>query len=338
MSGARNALLGRPAIETLAIVQKVDAVEATNLNAKFPGLFTGLGKLRGPDYVIKLKPEAKPFVLSTARRVPVPLLTKVKEELSRMEQMQIISKVDEPTEWGAGMVVVPKAYGKVRICVDLTNLNESILREFHPLPSVDHTLAQLSGATVFSMLDANSGFWQIGLSPESAKLTTFITPFGRFCFNRLPFGISSATEHFQKRISQVLEGTDGALCQMDDILVFGKTTEEHDKHLEATLHKLQEANLTLNEEKCEFSKPSVEYLGSIIDSEGVRVNPKKVEAILETETPKDQSGLRRFLGMVNHLSKYQPRISELSKRLRDPLSSKHKWSWGDAQQLCVYAT
>ena len=256
VNGTRNALLGRPAIETLAIVQKVDAVEATNLNAKFPGLFTGLGKLRGPDYVIKLKSEAKPFALSIPRRVPVPLLTKVKEELSRMEQMQIISKVDEPTEWCAGMVVVPKANGKVRICVDLTNLSESILREFHPLPSVDHTLAQLSGATVFSKLDANSGFWQIGPSPESAKLTTFITPFGRFCFNRLPFGISSAPEHFQKRISQVLEGTDGAVCQMDYILVFGKTTEEHDKHLEATLHKLQEANLTLNEEKCEFSKPS----------------------------------------------------------------------------------
>ena len=285
VNGAHNALLGRPAIETLAIVQQVDAVEATNLNAKFPGLFTGLGKLRGPDYVIKLKPEAKPFALSTPRRVPVPFLTKVKEELSRMEQMQIISKVDEPTEWCAGMVVVPKANGKVRICVDLTNLSESILREFHPLPSVDHILAQLSGATMFSKLDANSGFWQIGPSPESAKLTTFITPFGRFCFNRLPFGISSAPEHFQTRISQVLEGTDGALCQMDYILVFGKTTEEHDKHLEATLHKLQEANLTLNEEKCEFSKPSVEYLGSIIDSEGVHVNPKKVEAILEMETP-----------------------------------------------------
>ena len=147
---------------------------------------------------------------------------------------------------------------------------------------------------MFSKLDANSGFWQIGLSPESAKLTTFITPFGRFCFNRLSIGISSAPKHFQKRISQALEGTDdGAFCQMGDIQVFDKTTEEHDKHLEATLHKLQEANLTLNEEKCEFLKPSVEYLGSIIDSERVRVNPKKVEAILEMETPKDQSGLRR---------------------------------------------
>ena len=110
----------------------------------------------------KLKPEAEPFALRTLRRVPVPLLTKVKDEILRMEQMQIISKVDEPTEWCAGMVIVPKANGKVRICVDSTNLNESILTEFHPLPSVDHTLAQL---------DTNSGFWENGLSSESAKLT-----------------------------------------------------------------------------------------------------------------------------------------------------------------------
>ena len=141
--------------------------------------------------------------------------------------------------------MVPKAMGEVRICVDLTKLNDRVLREYHPLHSVDHTLAQLAGATVFSKLEANSGFWQIGLSPESAKLTTFITPFGRFCFNRLPFA-----SPFQKRISQVLEGTDGALCQMDDIQENGNSVEDHDQYLEAILHRLQEANLTLNEEKC----------------------------------------------------------------------------------------
>ena len=91
-----------------------------------------------------------------------------------------------------------KPNGKVRICVDLTKLNENIFRENHPLPCVDHTLGQLAGAEVFSKVDANSGFWQIPLASESRPLTTFITPFGRFCFNRLPFGVSSAPEHFQK--------------------------------------------------------------------------------------------------------------------------------------------
>ena len=108
-----------------------------------------------------------------------------------MGRLQIVSKMDEPTEWCSGKVAVSKPNGKVRIC-------ENIFREFHPLPSVDHTLAQLAGAKVFSKLDANSGFWQIGLSPESAKLTTFLTPFGRFCFNRLPFGISSARSIFRR--------------------------------------------------------------------------------------------------------------------------------------------
>nr|XP_058955629.1 uncharacterized protein LOC131782908 [Pocillopora verrucosa] len=235
VTGARLALLGRPAIVGLRIVQKVNAIEAEEVKEKLPNLFKGLGKLDGPDYLVELKSDENPHVISTPRRVHVPRLSKVEEEPFRMEQMQIISKVDEPTEWCAGMVVVPKADGKVRICVDLTKLNESILREYHPLPNIDHTLAQLAGATIFSKLDA--------LSPESAKLTTFITPFGRFCFNRLPFGISSAPEHFQKRISQVLEETDGALCLMGDILVYGSSVEDHDEHLEATLHNLQEANL-----------------------------------------------------------------------------------------------
>ena len=171
----------------------------------FPQLFQGLGKLQG-QYHIKLKDNAQPFALTVPRRVAIPLLPKVKEELERMEAMGVISKVDEPTDWCAGLVVVPKSNGQVRICVDLTKLNKSVCQERHLLPSVEQILAQLEGAKVFSKLDANSGFWQIELAPESAKLTTFISPFGRFCFNRLPFGITSAPEHFQKRMSSILAG------------------------------------------------------------------------------------------------------------------------------------
>ena len=123
-----------------------------------------------------------------------------------MESMGVISKVDEPTPWCAGMVVVLKTNGKVRICVDLKPLNENVLREVHPLPKVDETLAQLAGAKVFTKLDANSGFWQIPLAESSRLLTSFITPIGRYQFNKLPFGISSAPEHFQKRMSAILSG------------------------------------------------------------------------------------------------------------------------------------
>ena len=115
-----------------------------------------------------------------------------------MEKLGVISKIDEPTDWCSGMVVVPKPNDGVRICVDLTRLNRHVKRERHILPSVDHVMAQIGDAKIFSKLDANSGFWQIELAPESAKLTTFITPYGRYKFNRLPFGISSAPEFFQK--------------------------------------------------------------------------------------------------------------------------------------------
>ena len=126
------------------------------------------------------------------------------------------------------MVVVPKPDGRIRICVDLTKLNESVLRERHPIPSVEHILAQLGKAKVFSKLHASSGFWQIALQKESALLTTFITPFGRFCFNLLPFEITSAPEYFQKRISELLHDLSGVVCMMDDILVYGQDQDEHD--------------------------------------------------------------------------------------------------------------
>jgi len=120
------------------------------------------------------------------------------------------------------MVVVPKKSGAVRICVDLNPLNTSVLREVHLLPKVDDNLAQFTGAKVLTKLDANSGFWQIPLTKESNLLTTSITPSGCYCFNKLPFGISSAPEHFQKQMSRILSGLDGVLCQMDVVLIYGR--------------------------------------------------------------------------------------------------------------------
>lgn len=134
--------------------------------------------------------------------------------------MGVITKIEEPTDWCFGMVVVPKKSGAVRICVDFTKMNEAVCREKYILPSVEHTLGMLAGATVFSKLDANMGFWQILLAEESARYTTSITPFGRYYFNSLPFGIASAPEHFQRTmVTEVTSGLEGVLRHMDDILV-----------------------------------------------------------------------------------------------------------------------
>lgn len=330
VSGLRKPLLGRPAIEALQLVTRIEPIETEEIIKKFPTVFQGLGRLKD-DYTIKLKSDAQPFALSTPRRVAIPLLPKVKAELERMEKLGVITKVEEPTEWCAGMVVVPKPNGKVRICVDLTKLNESVCRERHILPSVEQTLAQIGGAKYFSKLDANSGFWQVELAEESSLLTTFITPFGRYRFNRLPFGITSAPEHFQRRMSTILGGLEGVVCLVDDVLVFGETEQEHDERLMAVLTRISESGLTLGREKCVFKANSIKFLGQLVDATGVKADPDKVLAIKGMKPPKNISELRRFLGMVNQLSKFSPNLAEKTKSLRDLLNKKNQWLWGSDQ-------
>ena len=186
VKGLKKNLLGLPAITALQLAVRIDATsgsegadQKTAILQKFPAAFQGLGNL-GEEFEIYLKPDAKPYSLYTPRHVPLPLRQKVQEELNRMETIGVISKVDKPTPWCAGMVVVLKKGGDIRICVDLKPLNESVLREVHPLPKVDETLAQISGATVFTKLDANSGFCKShwpkspGYSPPSSLLSGVI--------------------------------------------------------------------------------------------------------------------------------------------------------------------
>ena len=169
VEGLKTNLLGLPTITALNLAVRVDVitdVSEKDIPKQFPSLFQGLGNL-GEEYNIQLKPEAKPFAIFTPCHVPLPSRTKVQQELDRMESLGVISRVDQPTPWCASMVIVPKKNRAIRICVDLKPLNVNVQREVHPLPTVDETLAQLSGAHVFSKLDANSGFWQIPLTTSS---------------------------------------------------------------------------------------------------------------------------------------------------------------------------
>ena len=134
------------------------AVQRQIHELEFPKLSDGLGKLEG-EYKIRLREDTKPYALTTPRRVVIPMLPKVKAELERMERMGVLSRVKEPTNWYEGMVVVPKAGGRVRICVDLTRLNESVRREYHLLPALEQTLVLLVEARFFTKLNVNSGFW-----------------------------------------------------------------------------------------------------------------------------------------------------------------------------------
>ncbi len=183
IQGLQSNLLGFPAIRNLNLIKRVDSISTVDaIKQRFAKIFEGLGTL-GEEYQIKLKEDATPYSLYTPRNVPLPLHEKVKEELERIEAMGVISKVDQPTRWCSGMVVFPKRSGAVRIYyVDLKPLNQIVLREVHPIPKVDDVLGKLAGATIFSELDANNGFWQIPLAPESRLLTTLHSTFWPLLF------------------------------------------------------------------------------------------------------------------------------------------------------------
>jgi len=139
----------------------------------------------------------------------------------------------------------------------------------HLLFSVEQALAKISGAKYFSKLDANLGFWQTQLVPESSRLTMFITTFGCFAFNRLP----SVPEYFQCKMSEVLTGLEGVVCLIDDVLVYGNTEEQHNQCLKVALSKISDAGLTLNKEKCVFGMTKVNFLGQSVDSDGIKPDP-----------------------------------------------------------------
>ncbi|RXN12418.1 Retrovirus-related Pol poly from transposon opus [Labeo rohita] len=333
VAGLTQTLLGLPAIQAMRLVHRVNEVTQTDTDFKalYPSVFQGLGKLKEP-YHIELEQGAVPYALSTPRRVPLPLRDKVREELERMERMGVISKVTEPTAWCSRMVVVPKpTKNKLRICVDLTPLNAAVKRERHILPAVDQTLAMMSDAKVFTKLDARSGFWQIPLTPESRPLTTFITPFGRYFFNRLPFGIASVPEHFQRRMSQMFENFEGVLCHADDVLVYGRNRQEHDQRLHRVLQKMQEEGLTLNE-KCEFRQEHITFVGHRVSSKGIEPDPNNVKAILQMPEPTQVEDVRRLMGMANYLSKFMPQMATITMPLKDLLREKNEWVWGEPQQ------
>ena len=342
----KQPLLGRPAIKALGllslspIADRVSAVstatggtcDQSSAAKQFPSLFQPLGKFSGEPYCIRLAADVKPVALSSPRRVPIPLYQKVEDELGRMVTQGIITPVDQPTDWCSGLVVVTKRSGAVRLCVDYTELNKYVRTEQHVLPCVDHTLGQLAGAKFFTKLDANSGFYQVPLSEDSQRLTTFITPFGRYMFTRLPFGICSAPEHFQKRMSRILQGLTGVVCQMDDTLIFGNTEQEHDDNLTAVLQRLSDNGVTLNPDKCLFKATTVKFLGHVLDQSGIHPDPDKVQGIHDFPPCRDVSEVRTFMGMVNQLGKFSPRIASVSQPIRELLKKDVAWCWDHAQQ------
>ena len=297
---------------------------------EYDDVFHGLGCLEG-EYHIKTNPNVTP-VVHVPRKVPYALRDKLKTEIERMENLGVIENVVEPTEWVNSLVVVEKNNGKVRVCLDPRDLNKAVLREHYPMKTIEEVAAELNGAKVFSTIDASSGFWQVELDAESSKLVTFNSPFGRYKFLRLSFGINSAPEVFQRRMTQALDDIEGVAVIVDDILLWGTTVEEHNRRLQNALQRARELNLKLNKERSKIQTSELSYIGHLLTRDGVKPDPQKVNAIKEINTPEDKKELQRIMAMVNYLAKFIPNLSNVTVPLRELLKKDTAWHWEEIHQ------
>lgn len=296
------------------------AVLATNKD-----LFEGIGLLPG-TCSLHMKDDAVPVVCPT-RKVPFGLQDKLKAELDSMEAKHVICRVTEPSNWVHSLVCVEKPNGKLRVCLDPKALNDNIQRPYYPMRSIDDITSQLSGANYFSVLDATKGYWAIRLDKPSSMLTTFNTPFGRYRYLRLPMGIRSSQDIFQRKVDEIFEGLQGVTSICDDILVFGRSRAEHDRNLGKVLQKSRENGLRFNPEKCQIGLTEVKYFGHVISSRGLLPDPEKVSAILNMPNPTNRSELETLLGMITYLTKFQKNLSDITSPMRELLRNDADWCW-----------
>lgn len=269
------------------------------------------------------------------RKIPIGIRDKLLATLTQMVEMGVIRKVSHPTPWVNAIVLAAKKNGDIRVCLDPRPLNRAIRRAHYPLPTLTEIATKLQGACFFSKLDAKAGFWMVEIDDESADLCTFGTPFGRYQFLRLPYGINSASEVFHAKVRQSLEDLEGVDSFIDDIIVWGRTLEEHDQRLKSLLDRAREIGIKFNSDKCQFCVEEVTYLGHTFNAKGMQIDKSKLRAIEDMPTPKDRAALERFLGMVNYLSKFIPHYAETAAPLRGLLRKNVEWCWDATHDAVV---
>lgn len=309
---------------------------AEEILRQFNDVFTGIGSICEP-ISLEIDNSVRP-VIQKARRVPVSMKTNLKEEIKHLEREGIVSKVENHTEWVSNLVLI-KRKDKIRICLDPVELNQALKRVNYQMPTIEEVMPELTQAKVFTTLDAYKGFWQIPLDRKSSELTTFWTPFGRYRWNRVPFGISPAPEIYQKIQHEITEGLDGVESLCDDILIYGcgKTYEEalkdHNIKLKKLLYRLRAKNLKLNKDKVKLCQSEVQFFGHLLTDKGVKPDPSKISAVTQMKRPDKVSEMLTFLGMVNYLSKFLPNLSSVSEPLRRLTHEGVEFIWTDEQTV-----
>ncbi|XP_014675268.1 PREDICTED: uncharacterized protein K02A2.6-like [Priapulus caudatus] len=263
-----------------------------------------------------------PSKVLPCRKIPIAIEEPVKEELNRLVDKGVLVPVTEPSEWVSQMAVVHKSNGKLRLCIDPQPLNTALKREHYRLSVLDDVLPKLKNARVFSKLDIQEAYWHVRLDDASSILTTMITPFGRYRWTRLPFGLKVSSEIFQRKLDEALGDLDGVFSIVDDIIIAGcgrsqeEAERDNKRKLEKVLQRCAEQHILLNPDKQQTGLREIVFHGHRITSEGVKVDESKVQAVRDMPAPTDIAGVRRLCGMAQYMSRFVPDLAGTLEPLR----------------------
>ena len=297
----------------------------------------GLGLVKGVQASLVLKDNSKPIMLK-ARSLPYALRDKVESELNSMVEAKILSKVED-SPWGTPLVPVEKDGGvSIRICGDYkSTLNKCISTKQYPLPTLEECFNSIQGGQKFSKIDIKKAYNNMLIREEDRVLTTLNTHKGLYQWNRLPFGISSASAIFQSVMDDTLKGVPMTCCRIDDILVSGKDDADHLINLNNVITRLERRGFKCKIEKTSFMQNEVIYLGHIVSASGIRPARSKVDSLLMAPEPRNVDELISFLGAVNYYRRYLPNLSAVIAPLERLRAKDVKWQWLASEQKAFKA-
>ena len=265
----------------------------------------------------------------------------VQKEVESLKCVGVITKSMSP--WASPIVIVPKKSAPVeppkrRLCVDFRKVNklqQEVITagktkgqiSIHLLPKIDEMYVKLKGVKVFSTINLRSGYHHIALGKSSRAKTAFVTPFGKYEFLMVPFGLAQAPAYFQLLMNEVLKGLPYAMTYLDDIIIFSENELEHLEHLEEVFCRLREAGLKMKHSKCDFFKSKIHYLGHLISAEGISPLADKLDCNRNMPVPKDVKGIKQFLGLMGYYRKFVPRFADISRPLTTLTKKDKKFEW-----------